>query len=113
MGTIDPDYELARELEHERDLHMLRELCQAAESQQGDAWDEGLREEEAEAFTDMLKRVEQRPLTHKQRAWVESACDRLSINKTPLSQRKPVPRGREVPLADVLRKLPLKPPGRR
>lgn len=71
---------------------------------------------EATAFDSMREWIEHRDgrsLSPKQREWVERVCDREGVDKTPVSKRKPVPRGREVPIAPVLQNLPKKPPGRR
>lgn len=62
-----------------------------------------------------LKTVEGRPLgmemlKDKQRRWAEEECLRLGIDTVPPRLRKPVPRGKEVPLAPVLQTLPKSPP---
>lgn len=75
-----------------------------------------LSERENDAFDSMREWIEAhegKSLSRAQREWVEAACEREGVNTTPERLRKPVSRGKEVPLADVLRRLPLKPPGRR
>ncbi len=97
----DDDEALARE----RDVHMLEAIGGLERS-----------ERESDAFADMLDGLESgrfRTLTEAQRRWVEESCDREGVDKTPPRHRKPVPRGREVPLAPSLQHLPKKPPGRR
>lgn len=89
----------------ERDQHMLASLV-----------DYDLAPVEEDAFDSMREWIEgdeRRVLSPKQREWVERVCDRVGVNTTPERLRKPVPRGKEVPLAPVLQRLPLKPPGRR
>jgi hypothetical protein len=71
---------------------------------------EDLRPETRKAFEEMkawLDRGEGRGLSVRQREWVESAL----LEHTPISASS-VPRGREVPTPEVLKKLPMKPPGR-
>lgn len=72
---------------------------------------EDLGDDTRRAFSEMLAwldRGEGRGLSIKQREWVESAL----LEYLPISAAD-VPRGREVPTPEVLRKLPLKPPPRR
>lgn len=91
--------------QRERDQHMLLSLI-----------DYSLREWEEEAFDSMREWLEghsSRVLSKKQREIVEAVCAREGVNPVPERLRKPVPRGKEVPLAPVLRSLPMKPPGRR
>jgi hypothetical protein len=71
---------------------------------------EDLRPETRKAFEEMLAwldRGEGRGLSVRQREWVESAL----LEYTPISAAD-VPRGKEVPKPEVLKKLPMKPPGR-
>lgn len=70
--------------------------------------DVDLTDAEHEAFMDMIHYAENPdPLTKKQRKWAEEVARRvvpLDANETPL--------GKEVPTPEVLKNLPLKPPGR-
>lgn len=114
----------------ERDLHMLTELTRdeyRPELGEGEEFGtaERLSEKEHEAFGEMFSNLqawEERKwgtavrwekLTTKQRSWAEAVCERLGIDMVPHRLRKPVPRGREVPLVLVLQNLPKKPPGRK
>jgi hypothetical protein len=94
------------------DIKLLTELLQWAE-----VHDEAEERFNVKAFENMLQRVSAsgRELTPSQRSWVrdihekvfdEPRCENL------FSSGK-VPRGREVDTPEVLRNLPLKPPGRR
>lgn len=106
--------------ERERDLYMLEELLQfpVGTNVPGARLDvahrESLTSKEQEAFFDMHDRLHEpggfRTLHPNARSWVEDACERLCVNTTPTAQRRPIPRGREVPLAEVLRELPMRPP---
>ena len=89
----------------ERDLRMLTGLIDSGE----------LTDEEREAFGDMHEKLEGRvwtTLTRDQRRWVEDRCDAYQVRKEPA---RPVLRGREVPLPEVLQphNLPKKPPSRK
>lgn len=86
-----------------------------------------LTDEELEAFADMRERLSDpcyktsATLSPKQRAWAEGCAAKYKIEVvTPAanewSEKSPEERerlrGRPVPLPDVLKQLPLKPPGR-
>lgn len=76
--------------------------------------DERLTEQEEGAFRDMLRRG--RALTPAQRQWADSVFTRLELDADEalnLFSLGKVPVGNPVLTPDVLRKLPLKPPGRR
>jgi hypothetical protein len=75
----------------------------------GKARDEALTASEYDRFKEMALLVRERSwvLTTRQRAWLEEAARKV----LPLDSAL-VPRGREVPTPEVLKKLPLKPPGR-
>ena len=91
--------------ERERDLFMLNGLIDSGE----------LTDNELEAFGDMLEKLDARvwtKLTGDQRGWVADKCDAYGVNTDP-TPPKPIPRGREVPLPEVLQHLPAKPPVRR
>lgn len=94
------------------DFYMLKELVEAdvADDVEFGTF-EALSEGEHDAFADMLGRGF--ALTEKQRAWARNVCERVGINPVPPEDRPPVPRGREVELAPVLRNLPKRPPGRK
>jgi DNA topoisomerase IB len=71
-------------------------------------------DEAREAFEDMQAKC--RPLSPKQRAWLEAAIEGHRYEAPDEEPPKPAsayPRGKEVELPPVLRNLPLKPPGRR
>jgi hypothetical protein len=80
---------------------------------------------ELSAFGSMLKDLREfgkdnegnwvghRMLTDRQRRWVEETCVKAGLDTRLPEDRKPVPRGRDVPLAPVLRELPKRPPNRR
>lgn len=81
-----------------------------------------LTDEQLEAFADMRENLGLRDwyrLTDKQRAWARTIAERLELvveTANDWSARSPAEqeriRGRPVALPDVLKKLPLKPPGR-
>lgn len=77
---------------------------------------EEITESEREAFSDMAAGLlEGRVLSRRsggQREWVERVHARLVPAYENLVSRGLVPRGREVPTPEVLKNLPLKPPGR-
>lgn len=75
-----------------------------------------LSESEVEAFQDMRAGLRERKfpdLTVKQHAWVERVYKKLVPVYENLISSGKAPRGREVPTPDVLKRLPLKPPGRK
>jgi hypothetical protein len=76
--------------------------------------------EQSEAFGDMLEQIGDRAtLSDRQRCWAERVSGVVAVrygewNTTQVMwQARPIPRGAEVPLPEVLRNLPKKPPGRR
>lgn len=95
----------------ENDLRMLQALLDAGPEHFGAG--------EYGAFDSMLGRLQngQNTLTPKQREWVTKATIRLGLDEPEpaenLVSRGLVPRGNEVPVPEVLKNLPLKPPGRR
>ncbi len=105
--TIDDFVKIeAREQEQrERDIFMLRELLDAPD----------ISDRESEAFVDMMMGLERKggfkTLTTKQRSWAEVAAEKYQTKTDP--NPRPVPRGREVPLAPALRHLPKRPPSRK
>ncbi len=107
--------EPADEEQRERDLYILRELISALLI---DEESSDFSAAEREAFPEMFDRLDgpnaqYRTLTSKQRSWALSTAERLCINPVPPKYRKPIPRGREVPLPPALQNLPKRPPGRR
>jgi hypothetical protein len=106
----------------ERDLYLLRELLDLDivdcvfddDKNRFGPNREKLTVREAHDFVDMLGKLDRYAcLTSAGRRYVENVATRTGINMTPPSQRKPVPRGADVPLASVLRNLPKRPPGSR
>jgi hypothetical protein len=88
------------------DETMLRE-CLAARPDEDEE-----RRFNARAFREMLER--DFPLSDKQRTWVRNVYEKLfdvPQYENLISSGK-APRGREVPLPEVLKHLPKKPPGR-
>lgn len=76
-----------------------------------------LDDKEIDAFLSMLTQVNDgtRELSDRQRRWVQDVADRLDIVEPSanLVSLGLVPRGNPVPTPEVLKHLPLKPPGRR
>lgn len=81
--------------------------------------DERIRPDEETAFRSMLDTLESgrySSLTEKQRAWVDGVRARLELDAGDaenLYSSGLVPTGRPVETPDVLRKLPMRPPGKR
>jgi hypothetical protein len=73
---------------------------------------EELKDEEREAFADMLEGLngKWRQLTEKQRAWASRRLDELEVRYENLVSSGKAPRGREVEM--MFKPGPLKPPGR-
>jgi len=72
---------------------------------------------EKDAFTDMRSSlaaygngVGRRQLSDRQRAWVKATLERVVPQYENLVSRGLVPRGKEVPTPEVLKKLPMRPP---
>lgn len=90
-----------------KDLEMLERL-------EGDM---DLSEVERDAFDEMLRGLrggQWQKLTDKQRAWANAVAVRIgAIGCANLVSSGQVSRGREVETPEVLRHLPMKPPGRR
>ena len=73
--------------------------------------------DEVNAFMSMrnrLARFRDNKLTDKQRSWLEDVAKRLDIAEPSanLVSSGEVPRGAEVPIPEILKHRPLKPPGR-
>jgi len=78
--------------------------------------DDRLSDTEAYAFRGMGARIARGgELSHKQRCWVDDVYKRLELDAgdvANLHSRGKVPAGKAVPTPEVLKRLPLKPPGR-
>ena len=102
-------------ISREDDLAILRALV-AHVADVGVDNDSSIQDAEADAFADMLERLEagQAELTSKQRVWATEAADRLGVlYGDPAKRNAKVPRGREVELEVLRMPRPLRPPGRR
>ncbi len=105
--------DLARQAKNEADDEQTREsdlaLLRALLDESDDIGDE-----HAEAFADMLERLERSPrsrtLTGSQREYAENVADRhdIAIPRRPAQNAANIPRGREVKTPDVLSKDALK-----
>jgi hypothetical protein len=75
---------------------------------------ESLTEREREAFTDMLEFLVDGGvgLNQKQREWAKRVHERLVPAYANDWSAGRVPRGKEVPTPEVLKRLPMRPPGR-
>ena len=72
-----------------------------------------LTEGESEAFQDMLDRVRRGGrMSLKQKQWAQKTLEKFQPTYENLVSSGQVPRGKEVPLPEVLRNLPMRPPGR-
>lgn len=95
--------------QREDDLALLRALLKAG----------ALTEIDSTVFGSMLDDIEgdnpkYQELTLKRREWASDTADRLGVVwQDPAVRNANVPRGAEVPVADVLRNLPKKPPVRK
>lgn len=104
---------------HAADVFMLTQLVahqHSAASDEGWPEVEHLTDDEHEAFASMLencRKHEARRLSLKQRNWAQQVARRVDLDTVDPATRKPVPRGKEVPLAPVLQHLPKRPPSRR
>lgn len=106
QGLAQEEQAAVRERQARRDLMMLEQLVAEPE----------LSEYEFDAFRDMLRRLREgvaRGLTERQRRWVQDVCEKAGLPTELPEERKPIPRGKEVPIAPVLRDLPKRPPARR
>lgn len=102
----------------EDDLALLRALVAAPND---DTREHGLTEDERRSFRDILGRLEApksrftagtgRVLTPKQRQWAEDVATRRGLSWQ--RDNSTIPVGAPVETPEVLRNLPLKPPGRR
>lgn len=104
QGLAQEEQAEARERQARRDVMMLELLLDELELSEFDA------------FRDMLRRLREgvaRGLTERQRRWVQDVCEKAGLPTELPEERKPVPRGKEVPIAPVLRDLPKRPPARR
>lgn len=72
-----------------------------------------LNEDARSRFLDMVDKLDEHPLSPKQRAWLEAsvAGERYEPEDAPVPASA-FPRGKEVPAPPVLQNLPLKPPTR-
>jgi len=99
----------------ERELEELREKDLTLLSTVLGVRDE-LEEDVVKAAEDMqeaLLRGVSFVLSTAQRGWMEHICNKLGVVPTAPPRFGSVPRGKEVPLLDVLKNLPKAPPGRR
>ncbi len=88
-------------MNRERDLNKLAVLVDSG----------ALEEREAEPFYEMqryLKDSIHRELTGKQRRWIDDKIRECGLDP----DKKPVPRGKPGETPNVLKNLPMKPPGR-
>jgi hypothetical protein len=66
-----------------------------------------------EGWLDEIESGQRKAISPKQRAWVNNVLDEYEPRAANLVSRGLVPRGREVETPEVLKVLPLKPPGRK
>jgi hypothetical protein len=97
------------------DMALLTEVLDQPLAEVGEKWhDDELRPDESTAFSDMLDSLNdsQAVLTKKQREWIMNVAERMGLSVVRLHADE-VPRGKEVPMPEVLQNLPKSPPRRR